>query len=85
MKRGYEFTEEPPLAYAGHMMVKDTEIHSLRNNKDVWASDWTGHFYQKIPRDEKWSFVDYFSGERINVAPSIVHAMRSKEVLRPEI
>jgi hypothetical protein len=79
--RGYEFTEEAPLAYATHMMCGDAEKHTLTKYPDMWASDWTGHFDNKLPVDEEWDFIDYFSMKPIKVRPSLVHCMRSKNVL----
>jgi hypothetical protein len=45
------------------------------------ASDWTGHYRDVLPDGQPWSFVDYFTEERILVNPAIVHAMRSKTAL----
>lgn len=80
--KGYKFTEEAPLAYVAHMMTGDPEKHILKNNTDLWASDWLGHWKDRIPEDEEWNFTDYMTGELIPVKPAIVHAMRSKQVLK---
>ncbi|HRI15400.1 MAG TPA: hypothetical protein PLX89_20585 [Verrucomicrobiota bacterium] len=80
-KAGYVFTEEAPLAYATHMLCGDPYRHSLRNLPDLWASDWTGVYQDRLPDGKPWEFVDYFSEETFPVNPAIVHAMRSKEVL----
>lgn len=80
-KAGFEFTEEPPLAYATHMLCGNPYLHTLRNTADVWASDWTGCYDGRLPDGKPWTFVDYFNEENIQVNPAIVHAMRSKEAL----
>ncbi len=74
------FTEEPPLAFVGHL-VDEPEKNTLAATHHVWASDWTGHFNNRCPTGEDWDFVDYMSGQRTRVNPSIVHAMRSKSAL----
>lgn len=78
---GYEFTEEPPLAYATHMLCGNPYLHTLRNTAEVWASDWTGCYADTLPDGGAWEFADYFSDERFGVNPAIVHAMRSKQAL----
>lgn len=80
-KAGFEFTEEPPLAYATHMLCGNPYLHTLRNTGDLWASDWTGHYADRLPDGKPWDFFDYFNGQPITVNPAIVHAMRSKEAL----
>jgi len=79
--QGVLFTEEAPLAYATHMLCGDAEAHTLSNFTDFWASDWTGNFNQRLPDGSAWHFTDYFTGERTQVNPAIVHCMRSKGVL----
>lgn len=74
------FTEEPSLAYLGHF-VDDPEQNTLCATSSVWASDWTGHFNDRLPDGRSWQFEDYMSGERHRVNPAIVHAMRSKEAM----
>jgi len=81
-QKGFAFTEEAPLSYVGHMMTGDPYKHQLRENPTIWASDWMGHFKDQIPRDEEWIFNDYMTMDPIKVKPFLVHAMRSKEVLR---
>jgi hypothetical protein len=78
---GFEFTEEPPLAYATHMLCGNPYLHTLRNTADLWASDWTGCYAGTLPDGQGWEFVDYFSEQTFRVNPAIVHAMRSKEAL----
>src|SRR5262249_44322786 len=78
---GHTFTEEPPLAYAMHMLCGNPYSHTLRQTADLWASDWTGYFENKLPDGLPWWFVDYFTGEKLAVNPAIVHAMRSKNAL----
>ena len=81
-KAGCEFTEEPPLAYATHMLCGNPYLHTLRQTADLWASDWTGCYAGRLPDGKPWQFVDYFSQQTFPVNPAIVHAMRSKEILR---
>lgn len=80
-KAGYEFTEEPPLAYATHMLCGNPYLHTLTNTSDLWASDWTGCYANTLPDGQEWLFQDYFSGRTFPVNPAIVHAMRSKDAL----
>lgn len=49
--RGYTFTEEAPLAYCGHMMTGDCELHTLRSTTELWASDWMGVYKGRLPDD----------------------------------
>lgn len=80
-QRGYNFTEEAPLAYVGHMLMGNPYIHTLAETTDIWASDWTGVFAGRLPTDEPWHFIDYMNDSPILVNPAIVHCMRSKEAL----
>jgi hypothetical protein len=79
--RGYVFNDEPLLAYAMQMLCGNPYAHTLRQNSDFWASDWTGCFRDALPDGEAWWFLDYFTEEKIPVNPPIVHAMRSKKAL----
>jgi FkbM family methyltransferase len=79
---GHIFTEEAPLAYVGHMLMGDVNLHTLKSNKNIWASDWTGNYKDCLPDGKPWLFEDYMSGQKFTVNPDIVHAMRSKDVLR---
>ncbi len=80
-KRGYKgFTEEPPLAYIGHML-QSPEDRVFEKTNWLWSSDWTGQWKDKIPTGSEWQFEDYMSGEKKMVNPSIVHAMRSKDAM----
>ncbi len=78
---GYTFNDEPLLAYAMQMLCGDPLRHTLKENADVWASDWTGYFAGELPDGQPWWFADYFTEEVIPVDPAIVHAMRSKEAM----
>jgi hypothetical protein len=78
---GYEFTEEAPLAYAGHMLAGNPYLHTLERNRDLWASDWTGVFRDRLPDGSAWDFEDYLDGSHMPVNPAIVHCMRSKNAL----
>jgi len=79
--KGYTFTEEAPMAYAAHMMMGNPYLHLLSNTSSMWASDWMGHFKDRIPVDEPWNFFDYMTHVPFQVQPAIVHAMRSKQAL----
>ena len=74
------FTEEPPLAYVGHL-VDDPELNTLDKTSHVWCSDWTGCFHERLPDNNAWDFVDYMTGEKKKVFPAIVHCMRAKNAL----
>jgi len=78
---GYDFTEEPPLAYATHMLCGNPYLHTLRATSDLWASDWTGNYNNVLPDGKPWPFVDYFTNEPFMVNPAIVHALRCKGAL----
>jgi len=79
---GYkEFTEEPPLAYATHMLCGNPYLHTIDKSSHIWVSDWLGCYIDMFPDGRGWMFEDYFSGERCLVNPAIVHAMRSKKAL----
>ncbi|MHB8520226.1 MAG: hypothetical protein ACYDH9_05660 [Limisphaerales bacterium] len=78
---GWEFTEEPPLAYAMHMLCGNPYRHTIGQTSDLWASDWLGCYFDSLPDGRPWMFEDYFSGERCLVNPAIVHAMRCKDAL----
>lgn len=78
---GYLFTEEAPLAYATQMLACDLEKHLLSHCRDIWASDWTGIFTDRLPDGKAWAFTDYMNHARFEVNPAIVHALKSKEIL----
>jgi hypothetical protein len=80
-QKGYEFTEEAPLAYVGQMLVGNPYLHTLEHNRALWASDWTGVFSDRLPDGSAWDFEDYLDGRPIRVNPAIVHCMRGKSVL----
>jgi hypothetical protein len=80
-QRGYEFTEEAPLAYVGHMFAGNPYLHTLEHNPHLWASDWTGVFANRLPDGCAWDFEDYLNGSPMRVNPAIVHCMRSKSTL----
>lgn len=78
---GYKVTEEPPLAYIGHLLSGNPYEHTIQANPDFWASDWTGHFQDSLPDGQPWEFCHYMGGQSTMVNPAIVHAMRSKDAL----
>lgn len=76
------FTEEPALAYIGHMLSKnEIENHTLEKTCHIWASDWTKSIGDKLPDGTPWFFEDFMTGEKRLVNPAIVHVMRNKEAL----
>lgn len=79
--RGFQFTEEAPLAYVGHMLMGNPYAHVLEFDSQLWASDWTGCFANRLPDGQPWLFEDYLDGRRFLVDPAIVHCMRSKEMM----
>lgn len=83
-KRGYKgFTEEPALAFVGHIM-QDPKKRAFEDTSWLWASDWTGQWKDRLPEYKEWQFEDYMSGEKKMVKPFIVHCMRSKDALIKE-
>jgi hypothetical protein len=81
MQNGYVVTEEPPLAYAMHMLCRDTEQHLLSRFPNIWCSDWTGHYADRLPDGKEWLFSDYLTYETYPVNPAIVHALKGKKIL----
>ncbi len=82
-EHGYKgFTEEPALAYVGHMLAGDEqENQTLDKTSHIWASDWAHYYSNVIPDGKPWTFEDYMTGEKKTVNPAIVHAMRSKDAM----
>lgn len=79
---GYsETTEEPPLAYVGHLLVSNLDIHTLQSTSNLWASDWVGEWKDKLPTGSEWEFTDYMVGIKFKINPAIVHVMRAKHLL----
>jgi hypothetical protein len=78
---GYAFNDEPLLAYVMQMLCADPYRHTIHETADIWASDWTGYFADRLPDGLPWWFTDHFTGEVHPVDPAIVHAMRSKDAL----
>lgn len=74
------FTEEPSIAYLGHL-VERAEENTFAATCSIWASDWTGHFKDRLPDGEPWQFEDFMTGEKHRVNPAIVHALRSKNAM----
>jgi len=80
-KRGYSgFTEEPALAFVGHVM-QNPKKRLFEDTCWLWASDWTGQWKDTLPEYKEWQFEDYMSGDKYPVKPCIVHAMRSKDAM----
>lgn len=77
----YPLPDEPAWAYALHMLSANPERHLLSRHRDVWCSDWEGVFKKHLPEGQFWIFHDYMSHVPYTINPSIVHAIRSKELL----
>jgi len=78
---GFFISDEPALAYA---MYKLTGVHDnllLKNNFNIWASDWNGQFNHCLPYQCEWPFIDYMTGEKYIVNPAIIHGLHSKDAL----
>jgi hypothetical protein len=76
-----QVTEEPPLAYVGHLLVAHAPFNTIKNTGKFWASDWKGIWANRLPENKPWKFTDYMNDTEIDVQPAIVHAMRSKDAL----
>lgn len=81
LQQGFLMSDEPPLAYATHMLAINTEDHLLIKHFDVWATDWTGQFKDRLPDGHEWIFKDYMNYTPYVVNPAIVHALKSKTAL----
>jgi hypothetical protein len=77
----YFISDEPALAYAMHKLTGVHENILLKNNLDIWASDWVGQFNHCLPYECEWPFIDYMTGEKHLCNPAIVHGLRSKDAL----
>lgn len=77
----YRFVDEQLWSYAMHMLCAETSVHTLEQTSDLWASDWTGVFVDRLPTGELWQLTNYFTGDQTLANPAIVHAMRSKSAL----
>ena len=80
-KLNLNLPEEVPIGVLSHMFSMDYEKRLHKNLMDIWASEWTGALKDRLPNGYDWEFVEYMTGKKINVNPSIVHAMRSKSAL----
>jgi hypothetical protein len=69
------------MAYITNYMSKNVNFHFHENYFNYWASDWTGNFKNIIPLHTTWSYESYMTGEKYNIKPTLVHAMRSKNAL----
>ena len=80
-KAGYNFPEEVAIAVLSHMFSLNYTSRFHKNYMDIWASEWTGSFKDRIPTGEPWKFVEYMTNAETVIDPAIVHAMRSKKAL----
>jgi hypothetical protein len=74
-KCGYSLPLAPLLAY-GHMLCADPHAHTLRATSDLWASDRSGSFRDKLPDGNPLPFTDPLTGEQSMVNPATVHLAR---------
>ena len=80
-QHGYAFTEEPPLAYVAQMLCEDPARHLMLANSNIWCTDWTRHYKDRLPDGKTWLFKDYFTEELFPVNPAIVHLLKEKPLL----
>ncbi|CCB87438.1 putative uncharacterized protein [Parachlamydia acanthamoebae UV-7] len=83
-EQGFLLTDEPPLAYAAQMLCGDIEKHLLKNHFDIWATDWTAQYKDRLPDGHEWIFKDYMRYNTFVINPAIVHALKSKKALISE-
>lgn len=77
-----ELPEEVSIGYLSNLIsTKNTDRFS-ENFTNYWASDWTGIFQDALPIDKEWESTSYMTYEKILVKPAIIHAMRSKNILK---
>ena len=79
--KGFSITEEIPMAYISNYISPNVELHFHEKYINYWASDWTGVFKDQLPFYKSWIYESYMTGEKFTVNPSLIHAMRSKNVL----
>lgn len=80
-KKGLNLPEEVAIAVISHMFSMDYTRRLHSNYMDIWASEWTGVLKDQMPNNSSWEFVEYMTGKKTILNPSIVHAMRSKNAL----
>ncbi len=81
-KAGHKMPEEVAIGWlTQYMCGGDNAPHTGANNKDVWGSDWTGQYKNRLPDGKIWELTEYMTGAQKAVNPAIVHAMRSKDAL----
>ena len=80
-QEGYTFNDEPLLAYVSHMLCTELHRHTLRENSDLWATDWNGYYSGMLPDGRPWLWKDYLTGEELLLNPAIVHSIRSKDAM----
>ena len=80
-KEKLNLPEEVPIGVLSHMFSIDYRKRLHENLIDIWASEWTGVLKDKLPNGSDWEFVEYMTGKKMVVNPSVVHAMRSKNAL----
>ena len=80
-KLNLNLPEEVPIGVLSHMFSMDYQKRLHKNLMDIWASEWTGVLKDRLPNGSDWEFVEYMTGKKITVNPSVVHAMRSKSAL----
>lgn len=82
-EKGFAADVSACLGYAMQMLCANPEAHRLNARPDLWASDDQNHFEGVMPENAAWRFADRFTGEKLEVNPSIIHLPHSK-VFGPE-
>jgi hypothetical protein len=78
---GFTVPEEVSIAYLSHLMSPKIENRFVERFAKYWSTDWISNFANRLPINEHWVNKSYMTYEELNVNPSIVHAMRSKNML----
>jgi hypothetical protein len=73
--------DEPMLAYAMHMLCRDTEVHLWRNHCDVYGTYISNQPLPSLPDGKPWLREEYFTGTLKMVNPAIVHCYGHKDQL----
>lgn len=78
---GMVFVDEVVLSYATHLLSDNIESHKTSNLHDVWFTDWTDTSGKLPAVDKQYELVDWFTGQRSKMWPSVVHLLGNKKAL----
>jgi hypothetical protein len=83
LRRGLYLSDEPPIAYALHLLCPNQEKHLLKQYGDIWASSGGRKptYTTQLPDGTGWERMDFLHGDSYFVNPAMVHAHKSKEIL----